>query len=384
MWNQSLFIVSLMSAVMSAALGIVFFVTLIRLGALTPVEHLGETEPTVSVVMPARNEQRDLAAALRSVLAQEGVQLQIIVVNDHSSDSTGEIADSIAESDERVSVIHDPPLPPGWLGKTNAMEQGARAATGEFIVFTDADVIHQPRCFGTAIAELRRKQVDFLSLCPNFECQSFWENVLLPHCFIAGAVQFCLQGVNDPESPKGAAAGAFMLMRRRLLEQMNGLECIRSEFLDDVALARAVKRQGCDARLQLAPGLLKVRLFKGNADAFWGLSKNILGAVDQVWMAIPAMFLPIFVYWAPLVSVLVGLCKSVPALMAAGGLAYAVQFLLLFPVSRICTIRWTKAAFFPAAAAPVVCCFAKALYHRLVSGSVDWRGRVVTVSRKRS
>ena len=116
----------------------------------------------------------------------------------------------------------------------------------------------------------------------------FLENVLLPHCFIAGTVHFCLQGVNDPKSRKGAAAGAFMLMRRQLLVQMNGLECIKSEFLDDVALARAVKRQGRDARILLAPELITVRLFKGNRDAFWGLTKNILGAVDHIWMAIPS------------------------------------------------------------------------------------------------
>jgi hypothetical protein len=110
------------------------------------------------------------------------------------------------------------------------------------------------------------------------------------------------------------------------------------------------------------------------------LTKNILGAVDHVWMAIPTMFLPAVVYWAPLMGILVGLWKSGPALMAAGGLAYAIQLALLLPVSRIGTIRWAKAIFFPAAAAPVICCFTKALYRR-VSGSVWWRGRVVTVSR---
>jgi hypothetical protein len=175
-----------------------------------------------------------------------------------------------------------------------------------------------------------------------------------------------------------------MLMRRRLLEQINGFESAKAEFLDDVALARAVKRQGRDARLQLAPGLLEVRLFKGNADAFWGLTKNILGAVDHIWMAIPAMFLPVAMYWFPLMSILAGLWKSDPTLMVAGGLAYAIQLALLLPASRICTIRWAKAIFFPAAAAPVICCFTKALFHRLVSGSVCWRGRVVAVSRTRS
>ena len=88
------------------------------------------------------------------MLAQEGVSLQIIVVNDHSSDRTGEIANSIAKMDDRVKVTHDPSLSPEWLGKINAMEQGAKAATGEFVLFTDADVIHEPRCFATALARV--------------------------------------------------------------------------------------------------------------------------------------------------------------------------------------------------------------------------------------
>jgi hypothetical protein len=380
MWDQSLVIISLAWAVISVALGVAFLATLRQLGTLTAVKQPSESQPTVSVVVPARNEERDLATALRSLLAQEGVQTQIIVVNDHSSDRTGEIADSIAESDGRITVIHNPPLVPGWLGKANAMEQGAKLATGEFVVLTDADVIHQPLCFASAIAEFERKQLDLLSLCPTFEAESFWENVLLPHVMIAGIVQFFRHPVNESKSADGAAAGAFILMRRQLLDRMGGLACVKSEFLDDVALARAVKRQGFDTRFKLAPGLLKVRLFKGNRDAFWGLTKNILGAVEQIWMAVPAMFLPLVVYWVPLLAVFVGLLEAKPLLVASGGLAYAVQLALLIPASRICKIRWPKAIFFPLAAVPVLCCFTKALYHRLISGSVAWRGRVIAVA----
>src|ERR1700731_845703 len=104
MWDQSLVIISLAWAVISAALGVAFLVTLRQLGTLTAVEHPSERQSTVSVVVPARNEERDLGTALGSLLAQEGIQTQIIVVNDHSSDRTGEIADSIAATDGRVTV----------------------------------------------------------------------------------------------------------------------------------------------------------------------------------------------------------------------------------------------------------------------------------------
>ncbi len=109
-----------------------------RIQWLTPDATPIQTAETLSVVIPARNEEADLAAALRSVLAQEGVELEVTVVNDHSTDRTGEIADAIARADPRVRVLHDPPLPPEWLGKCNAMQQGAAVATGDYLLFADA------------------------------------------------------------------------------------------------------------------------------------------------------------------------------------------------------------------------------------------------------
>ncbi len=253
MWEPCLINLSFLSAVMSAGLGIVFWMTLKQLGTLDADSQIRSAEPTISVIVPARNEQLDLASAVRSILAQQDVRLQVILVNDHSSDDTGAIADSLARSDDRVTVIHDPPLRDGWLGKTNAMQTGISLATGALTVFTDADVIHHPCCFAVAVAMLEEKKLDLLSLCPTFECKSFWENVLLPHCFIAGTVQFCLQSVNDPRSSNGAAAGAFILVRREMVDRIDGMQSVRSEFLDDVALARSVKRHGGEARFQLAP-----------------------------------------------------------------------------------------------------------------------------------
>ena len=119
------------------------------------------------------------------MLDQQDVDLEIIVVNDHSSDRTGAIADGLAVADPRLRVIHNPELPPGWLGKCNAMQQAAAVATGEMILFTDADIVHSPRCFVTALAEMERRELDFLSLFPLMECVSFWENAILPRSWAA-------------------------------------------------------------------------------------------------------------------------------------------------------------------------------------------------------
>lgn len=380
MWEQSLIGLSCVSAAMSAALGIVFWWVTHCTPVLKAGVHPLDDEPNISVIIPARNEQDDIEVSLRSVLAQQQVRLEVIVVNDHSTDRTGEIVDSIAQSDERVKVIHNPPLPDGWLGKVNAMQRALDQATKEWLVFSDADVLHQPTCFASAWKAARDHQIDLLSLGPLWICESFWENALLPHCMVAGSIQFFPPSVNRKDSGRGAAAGAFIMTQRRVMEQLDGLAAIKTEMLDDIALGCLVKRHGFNGQFWLAPTLLSVRMFKDNHHAFWGLTKNILGSVKRISLAVPAMFLPVFVYWIPLVTLGIGIRNESGPMIVAGALPYAIQLFIVQLSTRICSIRWAKAIFFPAAVAPIFCCLASALWYRLFRGSIAWRGRVVSVS----
>lgn len=331
----------------------------------------------MSVIIPARNEEQDLETAMRSVLAQNGVDLDIVLVNDHSVDNTAAIADRLAAADPRVRVIHDPPLPGGWLGKANAMHAGLVHSREDLIVFTDADVFHDPDCFAAAVQTFRDQGLDFLSLVPTFRCESFWENILLPHILIAGTVQFLTQGVHNPRSSRGAAAGAFMMTRRQTLREIGDLEPIKSEVLDDVALATTMKRSGKVTRLLMTDDMLSVRLFKGNRQAFWGLTKNILAGVDHLVMAIPAMFLPVVVYWIPIAAFVAGLLQRDWSLVVAGLGPWIIQAGLLGLVGPLCRIRLGKALFFPLAAIPVAACLSRALVLRVFRNSVEWRGRRV-------
>jgi hypothetical protein len=171
-----------------------------------------------------------------------------------------------------------------------------------------------------------------------------------------------------------------MLTRRDVLNHVGGLEQIKSEVLDDVALAKLIKRSGFRARITFAPDLLRVRLFKGNHDAFWGFTKNILAALDYVWMAVPAMFLPVLIYWVPIATVGLGIARQNAVMIAAGMSAYVIQVGLLLLLFRFCRLQFAKALFFPLAAIPVMCCIGKALYHRWATGAVAWRGRVIPLS----
>jgi glycosyltransferase involved in cell wall biosynthesis len=344
-------------------------------------EHAGEADRRVrlSVIIPARDEERDLSESLRSVLAQADVELEVIVVNDHSRDQTGAIAESVARSDSRVKVLHDPELLPGWLGKCNAMQQAAARASGEMLLFTDADIIHKPRCFATALAEMERHQLDFLSLFPRMQFISLSENIILP-ALIGGIALLATRGIEDPESSDALAAGAFLMLRSRVFRALGGFEPIKNEMLDDVALAKLIKRNSYRVGFRIAPDLLSVRLYKDNRHAFWGMTKNILvGLNGRYWLAPAVILLPVLVFWAPLYCAVAGAVGGEPVLVAAAAGTYALQLAMIWSARRVFEFHPGKALLFPLVVIPVACCMVRALYLYVLHGAVEWRGRTVRV-----
>jgi chlorobactene glucosyltransferase len=333
----------------------------------------------LSVIVPARNEEGDIAAALQSILHQADVDVEVIVVNDHSGDRTGVIADCIAAANQRVTVIHDPELQPGWLGKANAMQHASARGMGEYLLFTDADVRHPSECFRTALAEVERHRLDFLSLFPTMHCVSFWEKVNLP-IYVGGLAQLAGPTIADDRSPDALAAGALLLVRSEIFRAGGGCEALRAELCDDVAMARLMKKHGGRVGFNAAPDLLQVRLFKGNRDAFWGTTKNILaGFRGRLWLAPAILLLPVLVFWSPIVAALVGAAAGEPLLTLAGLATYAVQYAILVRGRELFAFHSGKASFFPLVAVVVFCCILRALYYRVVRGSVLWRGRTVRV-----
>lgn len=384
MWQQALVILSLTATAMSLGVLALAISAARRVGEAE--EHQGTTlaAGVISVVVPARNEESDVERGLLSILAQENVDLRVIAVNDHSTDRTGAILESLAAADHRLTVIHDPPLEPGWFGKCSAMEHGAALATGEYLALCDADVVHSRRSLASALAELQRDDLDFISYIPRLVCESFWENVSLAPFGLASLALLGGARVNDPASNDAVAAGALILMRRRVLRDVGGFVAVKNQMLDDVALARTVKSRGYRVRLRLAPRLLEVRMFKGNRQAFWGPTKNILAFLGHPWLALPALMLPVLVYWVPLAALAAGSWRRNPLLLAAGGSTYLVHILMILHARKISRLRWTRAAFFPLLVLPLVCCGMRALYYRFAKGSVQWRGRTIPLQGPRN
>ncbi|HVW00024.1 MAG TPA: glycosyltransferase family 2 protein [Planctomycetaceae bacterium] len=341
-----------------------------------PLDPPAERE-LISVIVPARNEEVDVGAGLRSILRQIGVQLEVIAVNDHSSDATGRIMDDIAATDARLTVIHNPELRPGWFGKVNAMHQAAERASGQYLLFTDADIEHEPDCFRMAVAELQRQGVGLFSLFPKLHCVTLWENAVLP-MYMAGMAQFAGRSIEDERSQHALAAGALILVRAEDFHAVGGWEPVRREMLDDVGIARLFKQHGHRVGFRVAPDLMSVRLFKSNHDAFWGSTKNILaGLHGHYWLAPVAMLLPFLVFWSPLVALVLGIIWGSPLVVGIGSAVYVLEYAGLYLGRGQFVFHPMRALCFPLIAISVFCSFARALYFYFVRGSILWRNRAI-------
>ncbi len=350
-----------------------------RTRIFTPSGEIQPGERRITVIIPARNEERDLENSLNTLLPQEGVDLEVIIVNDDSTDRTGVIADRIAASDPRVRVMHSPAVRPGWLGKTSAMQSALESTGGELLLFTDADIFHGPGTLAAAFDLLEKKQADLFSVFPGFIIGPFWENAMLPMYF-TGITLFLSEHLEDPDREEAAASGAFILIRRKALIESGGFEPVSQCMYDDLNLAVNIKSHGFRVLFRLAPEAVRVEMFKTEKDAFWGTTKNVLMVgKGRPWVAVPALFVSYVMFFAPIVAAVVGIVTG-PAWLALAGIAlYFLQYSSLFLCRRYFRFSPLKALAFPLSTVVATACIARALHLFYGRGEVEWRGRRVKI-----
>ena len=226
----------------------------------------------MSIIVPARNEEACLAMCLQSLQAQTGVSFEIIVVDDASTDRTREIAGSFPG----VKVVDADSLPPGWSGKSNAMQSGARVARREWLLFTDADTLHLPGSLHRAIAEAKQHGAALLSYSPEQEVHGFWEKSIMPVIFAELAATYRPSEVSNPALPAAAANGQYLLISRDAYDAVGGHAAIPSSLLEDVALARAVKASGRKMFFRFGGDAVRTRMYRSFAELKQGWTKNLV------------------------------------------------------------------------------------------------------------
>jgi glycosyltransferase involved in cell wall biosynthesis len=223
------------------------------------------------VIVPARNEEACLGACLESLAAQTGVNSEIILVNDASTDQTRAIAQSFAS----VRVVDAAPPPPDWTGKNNAMAAGAKFARGEWLLFTDADTVHKPGSLAHAVAEAQQRGAALLSYSPEQEVNGFWEKAVMPVIFAELAATYQPAQVSDPRSPAAAANGQYILVSREAYDAIGGHGAVRSSLLEDVALARVVKASGRKIFFRYGADAVRTRMYRSFSQLREGWTKNL-------------------------------------------------------------------------------------------------------------
>jgi glycosyltransferase involved in cell wall biosynthesis len=230
--------------------------------------------PRVSLIMPARNEEAALEPALRSKLGDSYPELELVLVNDRSTDATGAVAEALARAEPRLQVVHVDSLPEGWLGKVHAMQRGYERATGDWILFSDADVHLEPGALERIIAYAEQERIDHVTVLPEVTCTGLLLQATLTTFFRVLCAGARLWAVPDPRSSASIGVGAFNLVRREALARTPGLEWLKMEVGDDAALGLMLKRSGARAAVLGGRGAVSLEFYPSYRALYRSLEKN--------------------------------------------------------------------------------------------------------------
>jgi glycosyltransferase involved in cell wall biosynthesis len=235
--------------------------------------------PLVSILFAARDEEEKLPAALETLSALDYPCLEIIAVDDRSQDSTGHILDAFARTHSRLRVVHVTQLPPGWLGKPHGLQKAYEASTGEWLLFTDADVRFSPDVLRRAIALAKLCQLDHLTLLCDVEMVGFWETVLLTFFGLAFFIANDPYRAANPKSQMYVGVGAFQLLKRSAYEASGTHRRLALEVIDDMKLGKIIKQSGFRSGTGIAQDAVVVRWHAGFINLIRGVTKNFFAGL---------------------------------------------------------------------------------------------------------
>ena len=343
--------------------------------ALTVLEPIPVEEhqpfPPVSIVIPARNEERNLEQALESVLALDYPGLGIIVVNDRSTDGTGAILEKLAKQDPRLTVVTIESLPTGWLGKPYALHRGAQQAQGEFILFTDADIVFHPLALRKAMTHVQTNEIDHVTVVPEDTMPGFFLRALSATFGIFMFILFRPWEARNPKSRRYMGIGAFNLIRTTAYRAIGGHQLIALRPDDDLKFGKLVKRHGYRQNVLNGKGMVAVEWYRSVGELIDGLMKNMFAGMEyRVSFVIAATLAALLIHIWPWVGMWVAdgwpqVWYAVTVVMMVGSFGFAMApfgvktwhgLLLPLTISLLVYIQCRAAVL--------------ALWH----GGISWRG----------
>lgn len=341
-----------------------------RLGQLADHAPVSGAAPRVSIVVPALNEERHVESAVRSLLRLEYPDYELVVVNDRSTDRTGEILHTVAATEPRLQVVHVTELPAGWLGKNHALQLGADRATGELLLFADADVIFEPRALSRAVGLAQRERADHVTVVPELILPSIWLALFVDYLFMWGFLALRPWKTADPRSGAFSGVGAFNLVRVSAYRAVGGHRRIAMRPDDDLMLGKLLKRSGFRQIAIMGHDQLSIEWYRTLREAIRAFRKNTFAVLNyNTAIGVGVVSLNIagaIPFVAPFFTT--GVTRALyGAAAAASVLAFVVH-------ARANRSRPWLAPLYPVAALLSAAVIGSIVARTLWSRSIDWRG----------
>ena len=384
---MSTFIVS--SILFVAALIIIFWIhNQYQLDIIvTPAKPPAEGAPLISICVPARNEEINIRSCVESALAQDYQNIEVIVLDDRSTDATLTQLREIAARDSRLLPISGSDLPEGWAGKPHALFQASAAAHGEWLCFVDADTFLKPEAISSVYAKAIETEADLFTTMNEQVLGSFWEKVVMPLVMTALSVGFSPRKVNDPNTRDAIANGQFIFIKRNVYDAIGGHESVKDQIVEDKAISEQVKWSGY--HLVVADGMkvIRTRMYTSLPTMWEGWTKNIylglrdhpsmllLGAFGALIALIAALFLPVWpvlgVLWFFTGGGLMSIAVIIESLIVWAALIY-----MRVRVARVMNISAWYAWTTPLGAGVFASMMLTSAWKVISGTGVTWKGRL--------
>ena len=348
------------------------------LNDVTPV-----TGVKLSVIIPARNESAQIGTVLASVLASTYTPLEIVVVDDRSSDDTARKVAELAANDARLHLVLGRGLPRGWYGKPWACQQGADAATGDVLVFIDADTSHHPELMARAVAMLQQSKADLLTIAPRQLVVSFWERVIMPQVWVMLGIRYHPSSVNKARKPwRVIANGQFMMFPRASYAAAGGHAAVRGEVVEDLAMAQRMVALGKKLYFAFAYDLMETRMYQDLRQVVEGWSKNLfigarisLGENPVLRFLAPLLLLLNAGFWlTPPILLACALAGDTPSMFTPAAIAAGLSVLFWSLISFGMRAPPWYGLLYPLGAAMFLWILGRSAWRG--TRRVEWRGRV--------
>ncbi|MDH3824943.1 MAG: glycosyltransferase [Nitrosopumilus sp.] len=345
-------------------------------------EKIEHDNPKVSVILPARNEEEFLGRCLDSLIDQDYPNYEIIIIDDSSEDSTGKIISQYAKQNSKIIPVSARPKPDGWMGKNWACMEGYKKATGELLLFTDADTTHAKQVISLAVSHLLTFNLDALTAIPRMLSIDFWTKITLPMISTFLHTRFSAIRVNDPSKKTGYFFGSFFIIKQKTYDEIGTHEGVKQEIIEDGALGKKVKDSGYKMKMVRGDHLINA-IWARDKSTLWNALKRLMVPlyIQSQGIAVGIFFAVLFLLFMPFPilaysSILFFETMSNAMVFVSSLIASILIYIgAVIEVKKGLQLKLIHAIFGPVGSLVVVLGFLSGLLQAKKDSSVSWRGR---------